>query len=431
MISAKNEPTSEIGAARAMSETPPRLVERRHVVHVSGFEPIGPEGLDRRMKSGLRKFGELWGATASASAPAVAADGRSVTWEVTTRGPNWSTACRYTVLRWDHLMAPYVERPWAARILHGYKALAEFAVTGTIFRYFKANIRYGLFVIYPVLILLGVVLLGVLAGIAAARLGVPFAAASAPLVGIAAFIVLLRLVGSYFYLDFALADWAFAADLARRDIAGLEETLAQFAGEVSRAMRDPEADEVLLSSVSLGAVMLVESLARAYATEPDLARHAGKTAFLSVGSSILKIGLHPAASGLRRDVGRIGAEPSLAWVEFQAKVDPINFYKTDPVADLGMAPTGKPIVRQIRIRDMMTAAGYRKAQRSSLLLHRQFVMPNAKRYFYDFYQISFGPLALARRIGLGQKAASVFAEDGSYHADRTIAGRRAAMAAGE
>ena len=414
-----------------MSETPPRLVERRHVVHISGFEPIGPEGLDRRMKSGLRKFGELWGAAATASAPAVAADGGSVTWDVTTRGPNWSTACRYTVLRWDHLMAPYVGRPWAARILHGYKALAEFLATGTIFRYFKANVRYGLFVVYPVLILLGVALLGVLAAIAAARLGVPLAPVSAPLVGIAAFVVLLRLVGNYVYLDFALADWAFAADLARRDIPGLEETLSEFAGAVSRAMRDPEADEVLLSSVSLGAVMLVEALARAYAAEPDLPRHAGKTAFLSVGSSILKIGLHPAASELRKDVGRMGAEPSLAWVEFQAKVDPINFYKTDPVADLGMAPTGKPVVRQIRIRDMMSASGYRKAQRSSLLLHRQFVMPNAKRYFYDFYQISFGPLALVRRVGLGHKAASVFAEDGSYHADHKIAGRRAAMAAGE
>ena len=43
---------------------------------------------------------------------------------------------------------------------------------------------------------------------------------------------------------------------------------------------------------------------------------------------------------------------------------------------------------------MMTAEEYRRAQRSSLHLHRQFVMPNGKRYFYDFYQISFGPLPL-------------------------------------
>ena len=427
----QNEGSSEIGAAPNMNQTPPRLVERRHVVHISGFEPIGPEGLDRRMKSGLRRFGALWGATATSSAPTVSEDGCLIEWNVEARGPNWSTDCLYNVLRWDHLMAPYVDRPWAARIVHGYKALFEFARTGTIFRYFKANFRYGLFVIYPILTLLGIAALAVLAGVLSAQAGVPFAPVLSPLVGIIAFAVLLRLLGSYFYLDFALADWAFAADLARRDVPGLEDTLKRFADVVSAAMRDPKADEVLLSSVSLGAVMMVETLARGYAAEPDLGEHAERTAFLSVGSSILKIGLHPAADGLRRDVGRIGAEPSLFWVEYQAKVDPINFYKTDPVADLGMAPTGKPVVKQIRIRDMMSAEGYRKAQRSSLLLHRQFVMPNAKRYFYDFYQIGFGPLALARRVSLGQKAASVFAEDGSYLTDRRIAGRKTAAAAGE
>ena len=56
-------------------------------------------------------------------------------------------------------------------------------------------------------------------------------------------------------------------------------------------------------------------------------------AFLTVGSSILKIGLHPAAERLRKLIGRVGAETCLFWVEYQAKVDPINFYKTDPVED--------------------------------------------------------------------------------------------------
>ncbi len=80
---------------------------------------------------------------------------------------------------------------------------------------------------------------------------------------------------------------------------------------------------------------------------------------------------------------------------------------------------------------MMSAEDYRRAQRSSLHLHRQFVMPNAKRYFYDFYQISFGPLPLSVRIRLGDKAASVFAADGSVKHGQLSGRRRAAMAAGE
>ena len=150
--------------------------------------------------------------------------------------------------------------------------------------------------------------------------------------------------------------------------------------------------------MSLGAVMMAEAIDRFCGREPDVDMAFRHAAFLTVGSSIMKIGLHPAAERLRRLVGRVGAEKPLFWVEYQAKVDPINFYKTDPVEDLGNAKTGRPVVKQIRIRSMMGDADYRRAQRSSLHLHRQFVMPNAKRYFYDFYQIGFGPLPLRTRV---------------------------------
>ena len=121
------------------SQAPLRLVGRRRVVHISGFEPIGVDGLDRRMKSGLRKFAALWGATATTSEPAISDDGRVVTWEVDSVGPNWSTHCRYTVLRWDELMQPYTGRSWLGRVASGYKALFEFIVTGTLTPLFQGQ----------------------------------------------------------------------------------------------------------------------------------------------------------------------------------------------------------------------------------------------------------------------------------------------------
>ncbi len=411
------------------SQAPLRLVGRRRVVHISGFEPIGVDGLDRRMKSGLRKFSALWGATATASEPAVSGDGRAVTWEVDSIGPNWSTNCRYTVLRWDELMQPYTGRSWLGRVAGGYKALFEFIFTGTLRLYFKANVRYGLFFIYPLLVLAGCLILGILAGVAAALLGIPAAAVTAPLLAVVVFALLMRFLGGYFYLDFALADWAFAADLARDDVAGLDDVLERFTGEVTDALSDRDADEVLLSSVSLGAVMMAEAIDRFCGREPDIDIAFRRAAFLTVGSSIMKIGLHPAAERLRRLVGRVGAEKPLFWVEYQAKVDPINFYKTDPVEDLGNTKTGRPVVKQIRIRSMMGEADYRRAQRSSLHLHRQFVMPNAKRYFYDFYQIGFGPLPLRTRVQLGDRAASAFNKDGSAKQQTPAKRKRPAMAA--
>jgi len=388
------------------------LVTRRRVVHISGFEPVGLDALDRRMRSGLRKFGALWGASARCSGPAVSDDGRAATWQVDAAGPNWETHCDYTVLRWDELMEPYTGRSWPGRMVHGYGALFALVFNGTLARYFRANIRYGLFFIYPLALLLAFVVLGLLAGFGIAWAGIPAAALAAPAVAVAVFLALLRFVGNYFYLDFALADWAFAADLARDRVAGLDPVIERFTAEVFAALRDHDADEVLLSAVSLGAVMLAEAIDRIFAREPDAGVYFRRASFLTVGSSILKIGLHPAAGRLRRLIGRVGAEGDVFWVEYQAKVDPINFYKTDPVADLGNPATGRPVVRQIRIRNMMTAADYRRAQRSSLHLHRQFVMPNGKRYFYDFYQMSFGPLSLATRLKLGDRTAEIFSREG-------------------
>ena len=95
-----------------------------------------------------------------------------------------------------------------------------------------------------------------------------------------------------------------------------------------------------------------------------------------------------------------------------------------------MPKTGRPVIKQIRIRSMMGDEDYRRAQRSSLHLHRQFVMPNAKRYFYDFYQISFGPLPLRARVKLGDKAASAFNKDGSVEATGAVEAEEASHGGG-
>jgi hypothetical protein len=414
-----------------MSDAGSPHIFKRRIVHIAGFEPIPPDTIAHRLSSGLKRFAPLWGAKVTRSEPELAPDGRAMSFDVAAVGPNWTTHSRYTVLRWDELMAPYVERPWLGRVLAGYRALFEFALTGTIGRYFRANLRYGLFVIYPFLVLGGCALLAVLIALAAIYAGAPVPLLTAPLVAVAVFALAMRYIGSLFYLDFALADWAFAADLARRDIAGLDGILDRFVAEVLAAAEDQDADEVLLSSISLGAVMMVETLARLLAVRPAIFRRIRKLALLTVGSSILKIGLHPAAEELRAKVGKVGSERPLLWVEYQAKVDFINFYRSDPVADLGNPPTGKPFVIAVRIREMMSEAEYRRARRNSLLLHRQFVMPNGQRYFYDFYQICFGPMPLKLRMSLGNGVVGAFAEDGSYRASAEPVQQRPALAAGQ
>jgi len=135
---------------------------------------------------------------------------------------------------------------------------------------------------------------------------------------------------------------------------------------------------------------------------------------MTIGSSSLKIGLHPGAADLRASVAKVAGEQSVQWIEYQSKVDPINFFGTNPVERMGLPPTGKPIVRTIRIRETMTPEEYRFLFANFLRLHRQFAMPNSRRYFYDFYLICFGPMPLADRLALDRRAIEAIADDGSY-----------------
>jgi hypothetical protein len=111
------------------------------------------------------------------------------------------------------------------------------------------------------------------------------------------------------------------------------------------------------------------------------------------------------------------AEPSIYWAEFQANSDIFSFYKTDPVALMGIPPCGKPIVRIARIRHMLSDEGYRAIKRNPLRLHLQFTHGNERRYFYDFLMIFCGPLPLRTRIERpDREVVDAFAPDGSYAA---------------
>lgn len=389
-------------------------VGKRQVIHVGGFDPVDPDRLDRRMRSGLGKFAALWSIDAQTGTPTLSEDGRIMRWHVEAGGPNWTTATDFTLFRWDDLIETYWSKPAWRKLVEGYGAILHFTLNGTVYRYFAANGRYGMFVLYPFFLLIGFLALACVAGSAVAGLALPFAGLFGLGAGVLALVALLAWAGPYFHLYFALADWNFAADLACDRVPGLESCFDQFADEIVRRIRDCDCDEVVLSGVSLGAVVMVESLARALRRDPDLGRRKPAVAFMTTGSSILKIGLHPAAAGLKSSVAAVSAEPSLLWIEYQSKVDPINFFGTDPVERMGLPATGKPIVRRMRIRETMKPEEYRALIINFLRLHRQFSMPNTRRYFYDFYLICFGPMALAERVALDERATAAIAEDGSY-----------------
>ena len=89
-----------------------------------------------------------------------------------------------------------------------------------------------------------------------------------------------------------------------------------------------------------------------------------------------------------------------------------NVYKVDPVVALGLPFAGRPIVRIIHIRSMVEEHTYRRFRFSFLRIHRQAVMGNERRYFYDYYMLVCGPIALFDRVADPDASVEAFAADG-------------------
>jgi hypothetical protein len=384
------------------------VIGSRLVFHFGGYDPVSPTKTYLRFIRGLERFRQTWSVKSLASAPLVATD--RAKWGILSEGPNWRVETDHQLFRWDDIMAAYAVRSAWWRVPMGLLAFADFVVGGALWGYVRTNWRYALFFLYPYLLLLMMVLTSGYAGELAARTSGSIAIGIAA--GILAFIAFYLGPGRWSYLPIAFDDWIFSRAYIRRRDPELERRLDVVADEIIAADSARSVDEILLLGHSLGAVLAVDALDRALRRRPDLGSSGPRLALVTVGSSILKIGLHRAAIRLRDALARVSRAPGLVWVEYQALTDIMNFYKTDPVRDCGLQSTGRPIIRLVRIRHMLQAASYRRIRRNPYRVHCQFVSGNESRAIYDYFMFVCGPLSAEKQTRLHEGAASAIGDNG-------------------
>ena len=308
-------------------------------------------------------------------------------------------------------MAGYAHQPLWWRLMIGWLAFADFVAGGALAGYARTNWRYALFFLYPYFLLLVIVLASYCVGELAARtsgwIDVGVAA------GVVALIALYLGPGRWAHLSLAFEDWIFSRSYIRYSDPELERRLDAVADEIISAVGPQSSvDEILLFGHSLGAVLAVDALSRALRREPDLGSRGPRLALVTAGSSILKIGLHRAAGRFRDALARVSRSPGVFWVDYQALADIMNFYKTDPVGDCGLEPTGRPVIRMVRIRQMLQPESYRRVRRNLYRLHCQFVSGNECRTAYDYFMFVCGPLSAEQQGRSSEGAASMIGDDG-------------------
>jgi hypothetical protein len=371
-------------------------VGKRCVFFLGGYEPIPPERQRERFIRELGRFQQTWHVASTVSELAVAEDGAIASWRVETKGPDWAVETEYRSLLWGDIVATDFERSDWERVPCAIRAFADFIGSGTAFRYFAVNWRYGLFFLYPILILLGFAGIGIALAWHASGYGLP--TLLVPLAALAIFALLAVWPGRFLMLPYMLDDWLFAHELVHRARPGLDERLETFARNLAARLRAGGVDEIVFSGHSLGCALKLDVLDRALRMVPEFGANGERLSVLSTGSSLLKIALHPAADWLKQAVARVSQNPAVFWVEYQTMVDIISFYKVNPLHALDLPDTGRPTVRRVHVRDMLQAETYRRFKGNFFRLHRQLVMGNDKRYFYDYFMVCCGPFRLQTRV---------------------------------
>jgi hypothetical protein len=393
------------------------MIARRHVFHVAGYDPYDVAGQYRRFERELAKFAALWGVAASASALR-RHDGGAASWTVTTRGPNWTVETVYEPLDWHDIVVADLARPAIPRLMQGAVTFADFIGAGLLWRYLVASHRYAFFFLVPFLDVVLFVIAGIIAGVMltdALALGGAVCVLAAGAIAVVVFALLMRWPGRRWRVAQGLADWIFARDYMKGRRPDVEARLDQFAERVRACIHRGEADEVVIIGHSLGATLVVDLLARALARDPDLGRRGPAVAVLTVGATIPKLALHPAGARLRECAAKVAAEPSLFWVEYQARDDAISFYKFHPVTLRRIASDDaeKPLIRRVQFHEMLTRKTFIRRRLSFMRLHYQFVMANEQRAAYDYFMIVCGPLSLMQTALAQRGATEAIAADGS------------------
>ena len=375
---------------------------------VGGYDPTSPEAAYRRFNRELRRFETTWCVTARTTEPDVTPD--EVRWTVATAGNDWAVETAYHLVRWDDVITSDWQRSDWRRIPSGLLAFADFLWNGAFLGYLRTNWRYAGFFLYPYVLLAVLAIVALLGGITVGNLS------SSVLVGtaitVALFVALMQGPGRRLFLQHLLDDWIFARRYVRGEHAVLGPRLDRVAERLCEAARAGEADEVLILGHSLGAVLAIDLLDRALRLEPRLGQAGSAVALISVGSSIPKIGLHRAAARFRTAVERVASVRAIFWGDYQTLTDVMNFYKVDPLIDMGLKGRS-PLIRQVRVKAMLDPAAYRRIKRNFFRVHRQFVSANDRRAAYDYFMLLCGPLSAENQARSRDGAASSMHSEGA------------------
>ncbi len=395
-------------------------VQHRHIIYIQGYDPRGLAQYYRMFRTELRKFGRLYQLSATISRPKVAADEEIASWTIETKAEDWQTHTSYDFLQFEDFIQRDLAAPIWRTVFHSAWIYWRLVFNGTIARFTSANWRFATFITYPhfVLLLEGVCAAGIAfvfqKGLDAigipALISIPAAAA----IFVALLGSLLKYTENRTYVLYLLSDWIWTWEFSQRQRPEWDQRIDRFAQHLVDVARSSDAEEIVIVGHSSGSFLGTELLARALKLDPALGRHGPRIVLLTIGGNFPIVGFHAAAKDFRDHLRLLAVEPSIDWIDCQARKDVMNFYQFDPIISHGIdvgSARRNPTIVPIRFRDIVRPDHYESFRWQFFRVHFQFVMANERPNAYDFFMIVCGPIPLSERMAAPDAALAIATGD--------------------
>lgn len=366
-------------------------VKSRLVLYFPGFDPLDAAAHHLRYQRAATLAGKTWDVGYAVGALETTSAGEAFTVEAS--AGDWRT--RSTIFVYDHnaVISRLRHAPVWRQIGLGFAAAAGIVAEGGAGRYLRHAWRFGLFFIFPFLLML-------VGGALAAGIALSPWLFSLPLWLLAISLPAATLFFVKAFLPFAerfhtlhlYADWRFALAVGR-DEPIARDWIEEKAALVLKALEQPS-EEVLVVSHSMGASLALAVIGRVLELKPE-ALNGRNLSFATLGGAALQCALLSSADRLRESVGKIARHPEVTWFDIQCLTDPIHLYRCNTVALTGHKDAPQPKIVPIRFKHSLSPERYKKNKRNFLRMHRQYVLGPDRKSGYDFTLLTAGPLPAA------------------------------------
>jgi hypothetical protein len=398
------------------------IVRRRHIIYVEGYDPQGAEGYYRLFERSLKRFLVNWPLKTKIGPLEIDSDDFAH-WTIDAAGPNWQVVTHYDFVRQEQMIRANMAEPMWRQVPRALNWIFAYLVSGTLIRIYRASYLYGLHMSYFQLLLLGWLAVSALTGwlaadLAARWLGAPvFVGVAVGLVAAISCFKQLRPLADKLFVVQINSGWPYLLEYARGKRSCFDHAIEAGASRLVEVARANETDEIVVIGHSGGGAIAPAVVARALELDPDVGRRGPRVVLLTAGSLMPGVGLHRGAVKIRAVIERIAVEPSILWIDAQARKDALNFFGFDPVAGIGVDAGVRrcnPLIWHVRFRDMLAPEFYDALRWNLFRMHYQFIMANDMRAPYEYMMLVCGPLSVEQWARCGRELLARFAPDATY-----------------